>query len=123
MYYAPVSAALEFIRSGKLVPLSVSSRERSAALPQVPTSIEAGYPDSDFNFWIGVLAPAGTPRDIVEKLNREIGKALQVASVREKLALQGVEPMIMTADEFQAFVKSEAAAIAVLAKVLNLTPQ
>ena len=123
MYYAPVSAALEFIRSGKLVPLSVSSRERSAALPQVPTSIEAGYPDSDFNFWIGVLAPAGTPRDIVEKLNREIGKALQVASVREKLALQGVEPMIMGADEFQAFVKSEAAAIAVLAKVLNLTPQ
>jgi tripartite-type tricarboxylate transporter receptor subunit TctC len=122
-YYAPLSAALEFIRAGKLVALSVSSVQRSSALPDVPTSLEAGYPNSDLNFWIGVLAPAGTPPDIVARLNREIGIALANPAVREKLAIQGVDPMAMGVGEFQTFVKSEFAAMAVLAKALNLTPQ
>lgn len=122
-YYAPLSAALEFIRAGKLVALSVSSIQRSSALPDVPTSLEAGYPNSDLNFWIGVFAPAGTPRDIVEKLNRAIGEVLAEPAVRDKLALQGCDPMIMGVDEFQSFVKSEAASTAVLAKALSLTPQ
>src|SRR5439155_12870974 len=104
-YYAPVSAALEFIRAGKLVALSVSSVQRSAALPDVPTSLEAGYPNSDLNFWIGMFAPAGTARDIVEKLNREIGMALANPAVREKLANQGVDPMAMGAAQFETFVK------------------
>jgi len=122
-YYAPVSAALEFIRAGRLVALSVSSVQRSLALPDVPTSIEAGYPDSDLNFWIGVFAPAGTPRDIVERLNREIGTALANPAVREKLAAQGVDPMIMDTAEFQKFVATEFASTAPLAKALNLVPQ
>jgi tripartite-type tricarboxylate transporter receptor subunit TctC len=119
-YYAPVSAALGFIRDGKLLALSVSSAQRSAALPEVPTSLEAGYPNSDFNFWIGVFAPAGTPRAIVERLNREIGKALQVPAVREKLAIQGIDPLEMDAATFDRFVKDEAASMAVLAKALDL---
>jgi tripartite-type tricarboxylate transporter receptor subunit TctC len=122
-YYAPVSAALEFIRSGKLVPLSVSSAQRSLALPDVPTSIEAGYPGSDLNFWIGVFAPAGAPHDIVTKLNREIGIALAQPAVREKLANQGVDPMTMDVEEFQTFVKTEAVSMAELAKSLDLKPQ
>src|SRR5215471_11745195 len=122
-YYAPLSAALEFIRSGKLVALSVSSVQRSSALPDIPTSIEAGYPDSDLNFWIGVFAPARTPHDIVAKLNREIGIALVDPAVRGKLANQGVDPMTMGAEEFQTFVKAEAISMATLAKALNLTPQ
>ena len=122
-YYAPVTAALEFIRAGKLVALSVSSVQRSSALPDVPTSLEAGYPNSDLNFWIGVFAPAGTPRDIVERLNREIGVTLANPSVREKLAVQGVEPMMMQAAPFQTFVDAEYKSMAVLAKALNLTPQ
>src|SRR5262249_53595671 len=104
-YYAPLSAALEFIRTGKLVALSVSSVQRSSALPDIPTSIEAGYPNSDLNFWIGIFAPAGTPRDIVARLSREIAIALADPAVREKLANQGVEPMTMGIDEFGAFVK------------------
>jgi tripartite-type tricarboxylate transporter receptor subunit TctC len=119
-YYAPVSAALGFIRDGKLLALSVSSAQRSAALPEVPTSLEAGYPNSDFNFWIGVFAPAGTPRAIVERLNREIGKALQVPAVREKLAIQGIDPLEMDTATFDRFVKDEAASMAVLAKALDL---
>ena len=122
-YYAPVSAALEFIRSGKLVALCVSSAQRSAALPDVPTSLEAGYPNSDLSFWIGAFAPAGTPDNIVEKLNHAIGTALAKPAVREKLANQGVEPMVMSAVQFGQFVKAEVASMAVLAKTLNLTPQ
>jgi tripartite-type tricarboxylate transporter receptor subunit TctC len=121
-YYAPVSAALEFIRAGKLKPLSVSSVQRSAALPGVPTSLEAGYAGSDFNLWIGVFAPAGTPPAIAERLNREIGMALANPAVRDKLANQGVDTMTMGTGEFAAFVKSEVASMAKLAKTLNLTP-
>jgi tripartite-type tricarboxylate transporter receptor subunit TctC len=121
-YYAPVSAALGFIRDGKLTALTVSSAQRSAALPNVPTSLEAGYPNSDFNFWIGVFAPAGTPRTIVERLNREIGKALQMPSVREKFAAQGVDPLEMDTTTFERFVKDEVSSTAVLAKSLDLKP-
>ena len=121
-YYAPVSAALGFVRDGKLKALTVSSAQRSLALPDVPTSIEAGYPNSDFNFWIGVFAPAGTPRAIVEKLNREIGKALQVPAVREKLAMQGVDPMEMDTATFDRFVKDEVVSTRKLAKALDLKP-
>jgi len=122
-YYAPVPAALEFIRTGKLVALSVSSVQRSSALPDIPTSLEAGFPDSDLNFWIGIFAPAATPRDIVTRLSREIGIALAAPAVREKLVNQGVDPMVMGADEFQAFVKAESTSMAQLAKALNLKPQ
>jgi tripartite-type tricarboxylate transporter receptor subunit TctC len=122
-YYAPLSAALEFIRTGKLVALSVSSLQRSSALPDIPTSIEAGYPNSDLNFWIGIFAPAGTPRDIVARLSREIAVALADPAVREKLASQGVDPMTMGADEFQTFVNAESVSMAELAKALNLKPQ
>jgi tripartite-type tricarboxylate transporter receptor subunit TctC len=121
-YYAPLSVALEFIRSGKLVALSVSSRQRSLALPDVPTSIEAGYPNSDLNFWIGMFAPAGTPHDIVARLNHEIGLALAQPDVREKLAAQGVDPMIMGTEEFQALVNAESGSMAELAKALDLKP-
>jgi tripartite-type tricarboxylate transporter receptor subunit TctC len=122
-YYAPVSAALGFIRDGKLAALTVSSAQRSAALPDVPTSLEAGYPNSDFNFWIGVFAPAGTPAPIVERLNREIGKALAVPAVRDKLAQQGVDPLAMDTATFDRFVHSEVASTAELAKALDLKPQ
>jgi tripartite-type tricarboxylate transporter receptor subunit TctC len=122
-YYAPLSAALEFIRSGKLVALSVSSVQRSSALPDIPTSIEAGYPNSDLNFWIGIFAPAGTPPDIVARLSREIGIALADPAVREKLANQGVDPMTMGVDEFRTFVNAESLSMAELARALNLKPQ
>jgi tripartite-type tricarboxylate transporter receptor subunit TctC len=122
-YYAPLSAALPFISSGKLVALSVSSAQRASALPDVPTSIEAGYPDSDLNFWIGLFAPAGTPRDIVDKLNRAVAAAEAKPAVKEKLAAQGVDPMIMGVEDFRKYVVAEQVSMAALAKALNLQPQ
>jgi tripartite-type tricarboxylate transporter receptor subunit TctC len=122
-YYAPLSAALEFIRTGKLIALCVSSTRRSAALPGIPTSLEAGYPNSDLTFWIGAFAPAGTPDAIVEKLNRAIAAAVANPGVREKLANQGVEPLAMSAADFGKMVRTEVTTMTALAKTLNLTPQ
>jgi tripartite-type tricarboxylate transporter receptor subunit TctC len=123
VYYSPVTAALPFIRDGKLVALAVSSPTRSQTLPDVPTTLESGYPNSDYRFWIGVFAPVKTPRDIVNKLNDEIQKALQAPEVREKLAKLGVQPMAMNTDQFEKFVKNELVVNADLAKAAGLTPQ
>src|SRR5262249_26731789 len=71
IYFAPIAAALSLIRDGKLLALAVSSAKRSVALPDVPTTIEAGYPNSDSDFWIGEFVPKATPRDIVERLHQE----------------------------------------------------
>lgn len=122
-YYAPISAALPFIRAGKLVPLVVSSATRASTLPDVPTSLEAGYPNSDYNFWIGVFAPAKTPAPIVEKLNAEIAKSLATPSVRQKLAGLGVDPMPMSVDQFSALVKKDLAVNSQLAKAAGITPE
>jgi tripartite-type tricarboxylate transporter receptor subunit TctC len=118
-----VSAALSLIQSGKLRPLTVSSPERAASLPNVPTSLEAGYPDSAYRFWLGVFAPAGTPPAIVTRLNGEIEKALQVPEVRVKLEKLGVQPMRMNVGEFTQFVKDELAANADLAKRAGIAAQ
>src|SRR5690348_4271929 len=123
VYYSPLLAALPFIRSGKLVPLTVSSGKRASTLPNVPTSLEAGYPNSDYNFWIGVFAPAKTPAKTVEKLNAEITKALDVPAVQQKLGKLGVEPMKMSVAEFGAFVREELKTNAELTKAAGITPR
>ena len=123
VYYSPILAALPFVRDGKLVALAVSSPTRASTLPDVPTTLESGYPNSAYRFWIGVFAPAKTPRDIVVKLNGEIQKALQVPAVREKLAKLGVQPMSMTAEQFDKFAKDELAINAELAKAAGISAQ
>jgi tripartite-type tricarboxylate transporter receptor subunit TctC len=123
VYYSPLLAALPFINDGKLVPLAVSSAKRASALPNVPTTLESGYANSDFDFWIGVFAPAKTPHDIVERLNAEILKASQTAVVREKLAKLGVEPMLMNTAQFDAYIKNQFAVSAALAKAAGISAQ
>jgi tripartite-type tricarboxylate transporter receptor subunit TctC len=88
-----IATALPFIREGKLVALAVSTPQRSSALPDVPTTIEAGYKNSDYTFWTGLFVPAKTPREIVDKLAQETQKALAAPGVREKLAQQGMDPI------------------------------
>lgn len=102
-----VSSALGFIRDGKLLPLAVSTPKRTSALPDVPTTIEVGYPNSDYNYWMGMFVPSKTPREIVDKLHAETQKALATQSVKDKFAPQGIEPMPLKPAEFDALIKME----------------
>ena len=87
-----ISSGLPFIQNKQLVPLAVSSAKRSPTLPDLPTTLEAGYKDSDFNYWNGMLVPAKTPGPIIEGLHAETTKALALPDVQQKLTAQGVEP-------------------------------
>jgi tripartite-type tricarboxylate transporter receptor subunit TctC len=115
-----MSAALPFIRDGKLIPLAVSSAKRSSALPAVPTTLESGLADSDYNYWMGMFVPAKTPREIVERLYQETQKALRLPAVVEKFGPQGIEPMPMTPAEFDALIKKEIAINVALVKAAGL---
>ena len=114
--------AVPDIRDGRLLALAVSSRDRTAALPDVPTTIEAGYPNSDYALWLGIFMPAKTPRAIVDRLHEETVKALQTPSLRERLSSLDLEPMPMTPAEFDAFVRDDIAIQGALAKAAGLQP-
>ena len=115
-----ISSAMPFIKNGQLLPLAVSSKKRSPSLPEVPTTIESGYPDSDYTFWNGMLAPAKTPRPIVDRLHAEVQKALALPAVQEKLATQGVEPMPLSSEQFDAMIAKEIVSNIDLAKAAGL---
>jgi len=123
VYYSPLLPALPLIRDHKLIALAVSSPERSASIPDVPTTTEAGYKNSSYRFWEGLFAPAKTPREIINKLHTEIEKTMQETSVRERLAKLGVQPMPMTVEEFTQFVKDELVVNAELAKAAGILAQ
>ncbi len=106
-FFSPISAALPNIREGKLVALGVSTARRSSALPNVPTIAESGLPGFDYNLWVGMFAPAGTPADIVDRINADVAKVLQTPDARERLAALGAEAMVMTPAEFRKFMRDE----------------
>lgn len=122
-YFCPLPAATALINDKKLLALAVSSSRRVAALPEVPTTLEAGFPNSDFDFWVGAFVPKQTPRATVAKMHREMVKAIQTPSVIEKLAKLGVEPMIMSPEDLDARVAKEAGIAVTLAKAANITMQ
>lgn len=105
--FIPITAGLAQIRSGNLKAIAVSSHVRSSALPHVPTVSELGMSDAEFNFWIGLIAPAKTPADIVRKLNFEIERIIKTKEVAEKYASLGAEPMPLTPNQFDEFINSE----------------
>jgi tripartite-type tricarboxylate transporter receptor subunit TctC len=106
-FFAPISAAMAQVREGKLVALAVSSAKRSSLLPQVPTVAESGLPGFDYNLWVGVFAPAGTPADVVDKISRSVARVLGEADVKERMASLGAEAMPMSQAEFDKFVRTE----------------
>ena len=108
------------VRDGKLTALAVNGAQRSAALPDVPTTSEAGVVDAEYPFWIGLFLPSKTPRDIVDKLHSETLKALQSPTVRDKLAAMGVEPLTMTPQELDARVVAEITRNGDLVKAIGL---
>ena len=100
-------ATLAMVKSGKLRALAVTSSKRSPYLPQVPTMAEAGIPDFEVTNWIGILAPAKTPAEIVQKLNAGVVQVLAMPATRERFASIGVSPVSSTTDEFRSFLNSE----------------
>ena len=119
-FFGPVALVLPQIRANKLIALAVNTTKRSSALPEVPTLAEQGIVAAEYPIWFGLLAPAGTPREIVERLNRETLLALQTPKVRDRLAELGVDPLPMSPDEFAAHVQREVGLNAALAQKAGL---
>ncbi len=115
-----ISSGLPFIKNNQLLPLAVSSAKRSPGLPDVPTTLEAGYKDSDFNYWNGLLVPAKTPRPIVDRLHAETTKVLALPEVQAKLAAQGVEPAPLSPAEMDVMIAREIALNLKIAKAAGL---
>lgn len=107
MMFSDVAAASAQIKAGNVRALAVTSRARSTLLPDLPTVMESGVTDYDLSGWNGLFAPAGTPRDVVEKLNAEITKIVQMPDVRAKFQDLGAEPGPMKPDEYAAWVQKE----------------
>jgi tripartite-type tricarboxylate transporter receptor subunit TctC len=119
-FFAPLTAALPLIKDGKLLALAVGTPKRSAALPNVPTTLEAGYADSDYTFWVGMFVPAKTPPAVVEKLHDETARILVSDAVRERLLKLGAEVSPMPQVTFASLVQAEAVVAAALIKKANI---
>jgi tripartite-type tricarboxylate transporter receptor subunit TctC len=119
-YFSPITPAMSFIQEGKLLALAVSGTRRASALPDVPTTVEAGFPNSDFDFWIGALVPKKTPREVVARIHQATVQGLEDPSVKEKLAKLGVEAMITSPEEFDARIAREAPIALQLAKAAGI---
>jgi tripartite-type tricarboxylate transporter receptor subunit TctC len=120
MYFDTVVTAMPQIRAGKLRALAVSIEERSPLLPEVPTFKEAGFPGMTQRGWFGVFAPAGTPRAVVERLNKEVLAASAAAEARARFERDGLTRMAYTPGEFDAFIKDDVAPWARALKALNI---
>lgn len=121
-YFCPIATALPQIADGRVLGLVVSPPARASGLPDVRTTLEAGYPDGDYMFWVGMFAPAKTPHAVIERLHQEAVKAMSSAGVKEKLGKNGVEPLSMTPSQLDRFVAREIGANASLVARLNLKP-
>jgi tripartite-type tricarboxylate transporter receptor subunit TctC len=105
--FTPIVSAISLVKSGKLKALSVAAAQRSPELPDVPTTTEAGVADSDYVFWVAMLAPAKTPPAVISKLNEAVAKVLAMPDVKEKLGTLGATPYVMKPDAFQAVIEKE----------------
>ena len=122
-FFAPLASALPLTKDGKLQALAVSTPARSPALPQVPTTVEAGVPDSDYTSWVGMIVASATPAPVLKRLHDEALKALANPAVKERMARLGADPLPMSPEAFNAFIKTEVESAARIAKAANLRGQ
>ena len=108
-FFAPLVSSLSLIKDGKLKALAVGTAKRSNALPQVPTTVEAGVPGSEYQFWVGLFAPSKTPRPVIERLQGEIAKIMASTEVKDRLDKLGAEAFVMLPADFDRFIISETA--------------
>ena len=122
-YFLPIAPALPLIKDGKVAALAVSSQKRAPQLPDVPTVIEVGLPGAVYAFWNGAFVPVKTPRDIVDRLYQETQKAIADASVKERLAKLGIEPLVMSQPEFERYFKADVLDTEKLAQAAGIEKQ
>ncbi|MBY0439225.1 MAG: tripartite tricarboxylate transporter substrate binding protein, partial [Burkholderiales bacterium] len=116
MMFSTLPSVMPQVRAGRLRALAVTGAKRFPAAPDIPTMIEAGIPGFTFSGWSGLFAPAGTPRDILLRVAEETGKVLRTPGLREKLLMQGAEPVGSSPDEFTAFFRADHARWGALVK-------
>ena len=122
-YMAPINTAIGLIKDGKIAALGVSSSQRAAVLPDVPTIAEEGVPGFSMTLWFGMWAPAGTPQGIVTKLNSEVARVMKLPELREQYATLGVDPVSMSPEEFAKFVRDDIATNQRIVKQGNIPQQ
>ncbi len=118
-----LAGLINFVKSGRVRALGVTTAKRNPQLPDVPTIVESGVPGYDVTIWYAVFAPVATPKAIVDKLNAEMVKALNSSEMKERMALQGMDPAPSTPAELTAFVKAESAKWAKVAKDSGATAE
>lgn len=121
MAFGTPSTAMSLVKSGKLKAIAVTGEARLPALPQVPTFAEAGQPKFEMSQWFGILAPSGTPSDILSKLSSELAKMVAMPDVRQNLIDQGMTPLATTPDQLASMMKSDAAKFAAIIKAASIT--
>jgi len=119
-YFALIFQAHKMRDAGKVQAHAVSGPQRSSLMPDLPTTVQAGYPDSDYNFWIGALVSAKTPRPIVERLHNEINAAVQSPDINARIRKLGADPLTLSLREFEALIASELEANARLIKAAGI---
>jgi tripartite-type tricarboxylate transporter receptor subunit TctC len=120
-YFALIFQAQKLRDAGKVDALVVSAPKRSSLMPDLPTTVEAGYPNSDYNFWVGALVAAKTPRSIVERLHKEINALVQSPEINDRIRKLGADPLVMSIGEFDAMIKRELEVNAQLIKKAGIT--
>jgi tripartite-type tricarboxylate transporter receptor subunit TctC len=119
-YFCPVNVCVPMIREKRLLALGMGSSKRSAALPDLPTTLELGVPNSDYNFWVGLFMPSGTPREILDKLYAETARAIGSPELREAMAQLGAEPSLIEPDTYNRQLKQEIVDNAALVKAAGI---
>jgi tripartite-type tricarboxylate transporter receptor subunit TctC len=112
--------ALQHARTGKVRMIGVTTSKRAAAIPEVPTFAESGVPDYELMTWYGVLAPAGTPRAVIDRVNQEVAGVIKLPDVQSRLVADGIEPSGNSPEQFAALIKRELARIARIIKTANI---
>ncbi|MCX7138187.1 MAG: tripartite tricarboxylate transporter substrate-binding protein, partial [Proteobacteria bacterium] len=120
---ASVLSVLPYAKQGRLRMLAVTTAKRSGALPDIPTISEAGLPGFEVSNWYGILAPGGTPRPTVDRLNSELARIARVPDLAEKLAAQGADPATGTPEEFERFIQAELKKWSAVVRSAGINPE
>jgi tripartite-type tricarboxylate transporter receptor subunit TctC len=119
-YMSPLAAVFQLLKDGKLQALAISGSQRASAIADIPTLQEAGFSQVNYSLWVGLFAPARTPAPILDRLHRETEKAIQSATVKERFAKLGIDPMPMAASAFSKMIQDEYVMNAKIAKMVGI---